>query len=268
MGSWWFPRRSGRSKEPIALAEAVDGREKSRPPRSPYSLQYETIVAQGHERPTPSFGAPTLIWHVGIWPRRKTDLGEDCDPNDTAGESNSATAKRAFKRRRLAWIEEINAFLEALQGTSSARPGQPHPAVKAFKPIFPHELKREGAVGERGIYVTPLKVLERDTLSFTLWWADTTDADPVRNAIRVRVHAELNADYACFSFYMDIGQVWNEAHSAHSMRGARRSRLLQAAQEIPGSASSSSLPSRPAGRPRSICPHPGIPAERGWAQLG
>ena len=215
-------------------------------PRSPYSLQYETIVAQGHERPTPAFGAPTVIWHVGIWPRRQTDLGEDCDPNDTAGKSDSATAKRAFERRRIAWIKEINAFLAELQGTSSARPGQLDPAIKTFKPIFPHELKREGAVGERGSYVTPLKVLERDTLSFTLWWADTTDIDPVNNAIRVRVQAELNLDYACVSFYMDIGQAWNETHSAKSMRGARRSRLLQAAQDI-----------------RGICEHQYAPVEDG-----
>ena len=91
-----------------------------------------------------------------------------------------------------------------------------------------------------------------DTLSFTLWWADTTDADPVHNAIRVRVHAELNADYACFSFYMDIGQAWNEAHSAHSMRGARRSRLLQAAAGDPRRSARLSSSPCAAGRPAAV----------------
>src|SRR5262249_22273846 len=76
-------------------------------PRSPYSEQYETIIGQGHERPTPSFGAPTLVWHVGVWPRPagsdKDGVRETCDPHDTAGNEHEA-ARRQFEARRYAWI--------------------------------------------------------------------------------------------------------------------------------------------------------------------
>jgi hypothetical protein len=45
----------------------------------PYSAQYATATREGHERPTPAFGAPTLIWHVAIWPRRRTGEGQQID---------------------------------------------------------------------------------------------------------------------------------------------------------------------------------------------
>src|SRR6478672_9101848 len=86
-----------------AYLSARGGKQARTTPRSPYSLQYETIVAQGHERPAPSFGAPTLIWHVAFWPRRQTSSGEDSDPNDTAGMPDSGHAKRQFETRRKLW---------------------------------------------------------------------------------------------------------------------------------------------------------------------
>jgi hypothetical protein len=211
---------------------STDGGQQARStPRSPYSLQYETIVAQGHERPAPSFGAPTLIWHVAFWPRRQTNSGEDSDPNDTAGMPDSGHAKGQFETRRKLWHDEINLLLTRLQEKSSRHLGQVAPAVKTFKRVYPHEFKRTAGQA-RGSYVTPLEVLEHDTLAFTLWWADAIDADPIGHAIRVRVHAHVSSDYACLSFFMDIGQQWNEAHSSTLMCGARRSRLLQAARDV------------------------------------
>jgi hypothetical protein len=249
MCAWPFPRKAREPQDRSGAADRTDSERPIRPPASPYSDQYETIIAQGHERPTPSFGAPALIWHVAIWPRRRTDAGEDCDPNDTAGAADSGAAKRTFQTRRQVWIDGINQFLEALQKKSAPRPNQPQAATKRFRPILPHEfLARAGQ--DRG-FVTPFKVLERETLSFTLWWPDTGDADPMRSAMRVRVHAELNADYACFSFYMDIGQPWNEAHSASRMLGARRSRLLAAAHEVCGICEQQFAPSA-AGRPAPV----------------
>ena len=144
---------------------------------------------------------------------------------------DSRHAKRQFEMRRKLWHDEINVLLTRLQEKSSSRPGQVAPLIKTFKQMHPHELN-SSASQARGSYVTPLEVLEHDALTFTIWWADATDTDPVGNAIRVRTHAQLSADHACLSFYMDIGQRWNEAHSSTSMRGARRSRLLQAVREV------------------------------------
>jgi hypothetical protein len=92
--------------------------------RSPYSEQYETIMAQGNERPTPSFWAPTLVWHVGVWPRPAGPLTQEsretCDPHDTAGNEHEV-ARRKFEERRYAWIEEINVCLAALEASGRWR---------------------------------------------------------------------------------------------------------------------------------------------------
>ena len=47
---------------------------------NPYSDRYETIIRQGHTRPTPEFAAPTLVCHVGIWSRRYIKNSKDLDP--------------------------------------------------------------------------------------------------------------------------------------------------------------------------------------------
>src|SRR5262245_18698964 len=39
----------------------------------PYTPQYRTITTTGHTRPTQAVGAPTLGWHVAVWPRRTKD---------------------------------------------------------------------------------------------------------------------------------------------------------------------------------------------------
>src|SRR5262245_47135501 len=47
----------------------------------PYTPQYRTITGTGHTRPTQEIGAPTLIWHVAVWPRLS------CDPQDAKPEA-------------------------------------------------------------------------------------------------------------------------------------------------------------------------------------
>jgi hypothetical protein len=96
---------------------------------------------------------------------------------------DSGHAKVQFQTRRKLWHDEINLLLTRLQEKSSRRPGQVAPVVKTFKRVYPHKRTASQA---RGSYVTPLEVLEHDTLAFTLWWADGTDADSIGHAIRVR----------------------------------------------------------------------------------
>jgi hypothetical protein len=227
-------------------------------------LQYETIIAQGHERPTPSFGAPTLVWHVAIWPRRCMDTGEACDPHDTAGEKH-LKAKLEFERRRQAWVGQISGLLDSLQ-KRGCHPdsGPPRGGAKGIKLVTPHDLKREPTPDDRdnNDFFKPVEVLEQGAAPFTLWWPDTSEigaAAARANAIRICVHPEINADYACISFYMDIGQRWNALHDATPDRthGVRRHRLLTAVTTIrticenqlqpvpPGAAAAVDLPAVP-----------------------
>ena len=160
---------------------------------------------------------------------------EACDPHDTAAEKHIAS-KLAFESRRQLWIEQINAFLAALQSRSRTRPGQRRAAAKAFKSVFPHDLEWQPTRTDPHEFFKPVEVLELEIIPFTLWWADPSEKDPqaaAANAIRICVHPEVNADYACISFYMDIGQQWNAPHSAAAdpLRGARRHRLLTAVED-------------------------------------
>ena len=81
----------------------------ARPTRS----SIETIISQGHARPTPAFGAPALVWHVAIWPRRSVEArtaSEACDPHDTAGEKHIEAKARPSSDAAQLWIEQINAL--------------------------------------------------------------------------------------------------------------------------------------------------------------
>ena len=60
----------------------------------PYTPQYKTITGTGHTRPTQEIGAPTLIWHVAVWPR------DDHDPQDVEPLLEPFNVKKLGKRRR------------------------------------------------------------------------------------------------------------------------------------------------------------------------
>ena len=40
---------------------------------NPYSRHYEALKRIGHNRPSSAFGAPTLVWHLAMWPFRLSD---------------------------------------------------------------------------------------------------------------------------------------------------------------------------------------------------
>jgi hypothetical protein len=230
-------------KVPKPLTEPQDrpstegGQHERSSARSPYASQYETIVARGHTRPTPSFNAPALVWHVAFWPRRMVE-DEDgtlqpCDPHDTAGQRH-VEARYTFDERRNLWIGQFNHFLQALQGKSRAMGSGVGPVPRTFKPLMPHDLPWQAARSDPEQFFKPLTILEQDTLPFTLWWPDPSTGDSEEGAIRVCVHPELNADYACISFYMDIGQRWSRSHSTvpGEPKRMRRDRLLAAVETV------------------------------------
>jgi hypothetical protein len=220
---WWRTaddpeqRGKGEDRKRGATPEQAAGRRRAG--GSPYSEQYETIVGRGHTRPTAMFGAPTLVWHVGVWPRRTLNGevgGDDCDPHVTADKEHDE-ARRLFRRRRRAWIEEIDQNLQRLEASGRLRRGEPG---KGRDKRF---LVKTGGMKEATL-------VDTGSIGMELWWRDPTNVgeDSLANAIRVRLQVDLTADYVTYCFYMDVGRIWDGRTGA----GKRRSELLAAVASV------------------------------------
>jgi hypothetical protein len=204
-------KNRGRAKEDANAGTAETGARRGA--RSPYSSQYETIVSRGHTRPTTSIGAPTLVWHVGVWPRRK----DACDPHDTA-DCGYDVARAEFARRRRLWLEEIDGTLEHLEKTGRLR-RDPDDKGRPKRFLIPPP---DGG---------PAPLVDTASVGMELWWRDTEGSAQERldNALRVRLQVDLTSDYATYCFYIDVGQTWSAVpHTA----GVRRRELLQTVERI------------------------------------
>ncbi len=204
-------RRIGRQRP----AASKPARWASRPRPIPTSTRPSS--RQGHTRPTPSFGAPALVWHVAIWPRRSVDgvdeASEPCDPHDTAAPSTSRPSTSSSAAAGFG-SQQINSFL--------ARVAEPVPSEqgrrrrKQLRLVPPHDLHWQPSPAD------PAGLLQADrhpragdrALHAVVGRTGRHRRRGSRDAIRVCVHPEVNADYACISFYMDIGQAWNRPHAA------------------------------------------------------
>lgn len=230
--------------------------------RSPYSRQYETIIAQGHERPTPTFGAPTLIWHVGIWPRpARMEAGrqhDTCDPHDTAGNEHKV-ARQKFELRRHAWITQVNRRLEALETHGRWRRQEGMPArPKRFEPNLPPKPNLR--------FWEPADRIDAGSIAMTLWWKDSRDVEQAETAaMRVRFHCELTADHVTFTFYMDVAQMWGGQAGAS---GRRRAEILEAVENVRRVCQSQLVAAAPDQHPQADAPPlPELLPEGGDQQL-
>jgi hypothetical protein len=140
-------------------------------------------------------------------------------------------AKLEFERRRGLWLAQINRFLQELQSRCRLKAGR---AKKQLNPVAPHDLHWRPTHSDPADFFKPIDIIEQESVPFTLWWGGPDDTVPGVSAIRVCVHPEVNADYACISFYMDIGQPWNLPHTAtpDPALGQRRHLLMTAVDDI------------------------------------
>ena len=194
--------------------------DQSRSKSSPYSNQYATITRVGQPPPTPTFGAPSLVWHVGIWPKHASD------PQDTYNLNRDA-ARARFIERRAEWIADINKTLESIQkiGRRSGR-------IDLFHLVPQGDWECEQRFGEQ--QEPTFEVLRRECLTFTLWWQDKASAQHDRNAIRVCVRAEIHSDYFTLAFFMDLTKPWNErpCYDVASATGTRRVMLMSTVEAV------------------------------------
>lgn len=166
----------------------------------PYSAQYNTMNREGHECPPPTFGAPTLVWHLGISPH-DADASAAADvPLDESHEK----AAGDYEQTRQNFFRDVNSFLRLLQG----RIRFPRKGAEQFAPDrVPRPWDAQSAkLGN------PFRVTEPENIRFTLWWPDDlsrASPEPTADALRIKVHATAYRDYVTISLYLDAGKPWN-----------------------------------------------------------
>jgi hypothetical protein len=185
----------------------------------PYSAQYNTITREGHERPPPSFGAPTLIWHLAVSPHWL----EETRATDAPLEALHTQLATEYEATRASFFEGMNELLVLLQKQASSPPRKPE-TFDPNKVQRPWDEPRE-ALGK------PFFVTEPANIRFTLWWRDDDAklvSEPSEDALRVRVHVTAHRDFVTFSFYIDAGKPWNKPALVRGQRvpGERRQRIF------------------------------------------
>jgi hypothetical protein len=195
-----------------------------------YTKQFFTITREGHTRPAPEFGAPTLVWHVAFWPR------QDDDPQNTDASKIETIARtpKAFRdfevslridhaKRRQRLVDDFNALVRDLQTKGRAwRPGEDGnlaPRIEQFELNTPVDwFVPTKEWHESGFQGAPLPVFNTESIGFTLWWhggddkplSERSDKRPGANDLRVRVQADVHNDYSTIAFYIDVGKAWRQ----------------------------------------------------------
>lgn len=210
----------------------------------PVSAQYSTLAGEGHRRPPPALGAPSLIWHVGIWPKQMAGDHDVSKPSSKATHTEGSTRKRPtineelfkeqarkFDAQNVKFFSEVSGFLVDLQ-----RRGR----VSVEKEL--EFVTAEHQTGHLSVEYSRLlhdfKVCQPQSLNFTIWWRDEASLQqkgtPSPTDLRVRIHAQTFVDHATITFYIDAGKPWNEepVHTSASAVGARRKRIFQIIEQF------------------------------------
>jgi hypothetical protein len=178
-----------------------------------YTKQYFTITRTGHTHPTAQFGAPTLVWHVAFWPRSEKDphdfdVTTSLDGNACLKEADRLRAEHGARRADV--VAEFNNFLNSLQERGRVAATDSDAAI--FKSQRPLDWT------ERFTGDEPFPDVNVEASGFTLWWADAppltgnmvpSGTRPRPTDIRVRVQAEVHADFCSLTFLIDAGKPWN-----------------------------------------------------------
>jgi hypothetical protein len=209
----------------------------------PYSPQYIAVTSEGHRLPPPSFGAPTLSWHFGIWPGQKFDSNEDSVGEKVSRRQTQYDERRkndidAFDERTFAFFTEVSEVLRTLQERGRIVDA-PMQELTLKSPLPQNSYQSSDGSSER---THSFKVCEPQSLSFTLWWQDgagekqlnTRPNKPAPGDLRVRVQAQTHLDHATISFFIDVGKPWNcdAIYSSKIAEGIRRSTIFKRVEQI------------------------------------
>lgn len=207
----------------------------------PYSNQYQRITQEGHRRPTSHIGAPALVWHIGIWPKKDIDpqnarveRDKDWEPRRNSGELDKKSYKEAvtkFNTRRTQIAEEVSALIQGLQQRGRSVEADQFEGLEVYTP-------EELLNGRKPDDPPPAVIYNRDSIGFTLWWADGDGpqagcpSNPDASFLRVRTQVEAYLDFITITFYIDVGKPYD--HWNMPTVGVRRNAILQNCSSVTG----------------------------------
>ncbi|MCE9522134.1 MAG: hypothetical protein K8S25_06845 [Alphaproteobacteria bacterium] len=187
----------------------------------PYSKSYVDIVDEGHQRPPPSFGTPTLAWHVGIWPTLK---GGELDKRTLDFTLSKQRRIDIYEENNRKFFGEISRILDELQERGRVLGTTMHRLIVSKPSLAASE-------------VHAFEACDPQSLSFTLWWQDAAGKGarniaqraPSTSDLRVRVQVQTHLDHATISFFIDAGKPWNASRvqTARDAVGDRRKAILE-----------------------------------------
>jgi hypothetical protein len=224
--------------------------------RNVFSDELKAIKKESHRSPRPTFGTPTLCWHIGIWPNPGSDW-LDADVNIEIGdlEDYQKICNRDGEKKT-AFFNGINDVIQALQDSSANQFSNHNVQMVIGKPpgwVTSPSFRNSGAASE----ITPFPVVQESSLAFTLWWYSeaaegrpASSGDPSPEALRVRVQVEAQRDHITLSFFLDASKPWNADRccSSSEATGQLRKRILahaEAVDEICGARAKTCDPTKP-----------------------
>ncbi len=195
----------------------------------PYSPQYKSNVGEGHGRPPPAFGAPTLVWHLGVWQAESLPKKRVASTDRTNIASLRQKTRENIDERNAHFFAAVSEYLKLLQeGGRVLDESQPleFDAVRAAAEDESYQFCR----------------FEPQSIAFTLWWQDGAGAGtpnrrqnrPSSHDLRVRIVAQSNFEHATISFFIDVGKPWNakRVFSLEDAVGDRRQRIFAFIEHI------------------------------------
>jgi hypothetical protein len=197
-----------------------------------YSKQYTTIGRTSHVRSGARFGAPGLVQHIAFWPRNQVDPAS-FPIADLVGPEFRPKAHKQYHQRREELIKDVNRLLKKLQDLGRVKKTGDRYRIEKFELKPPADWK--GAQ-------SPVNVPTVESITFTIWWADAVGQTGLGTTVpadhlRVRVQADIYADFATVTFIIDAGERWNlETYPSSAdpikVDGTRRKRIFQAAADV------------------------------------
>jgi hypothetical protein len=227
-----------------------------------YSKQFFSITHHGHTRPTAEFGAPALVWHVAIWPRRDKDPRElDVRDGSLSGLKTNEQIHDEYDRRVRSSTDSLNKLLLQLQRRGCVTGGDPRPPFDLQRPLD-WRVDPPGTPFRNADAVATIDegfdALATESFGFTLWWPDVPRGKAANRAkhelsllgdgpgrrpeptdVRVRVQAEMSEDFSSITFIIDAGKPWDEdpidcAEAARSrgILAKRRAEIFQHVENV------------------------------------